>query len=378
MFTNYPHVYEAEIVETMAPDSSDRLRKNVVRYTCRVRLRNNGEVMIKNVVEATMFGGVADYFQRRARASKDSGDEFRTGLTDDKSRARIGDRALVIFLGGHVEQPVIIGWLQHPNQAEEFADPDMLDPQAVFQYLGLRIKMLPDGGLQIIHQGAPKISPIPATNTTDPANPQASPMTAAMAPAADTELTVIELLKSGIYRVRDADGQMIELDRANKKITLSNQAMTSDQDPTSAPDPSDSESMTFDSFDKSIVLKSREKMSINTDGDRTDQTKGDQKETIGGAWTVEATGDVSLKGSGGAAAKLSGGQVAFGGPAGELLDTVSKGLADASKTATQASIIIVPTIFGPSGPPTNAPAFVQLAAHLLALQAIIELIKAKL
>jgi len=88
-----------------------------------------------------------------------------------------------------------------------------------------------------------------------------------------------------------------------------------------------------------------------------------------------SAGDVEATASGDAKLKLSGGKVGLGGPAGELLEEVSKLADELSKLALEDSTHVHPTAVGPSGPPTNAANMIAINAAATAIKTIIDLIK---
>lgn len=90
---------------------------------------------------------------------------------------------------------------------------------------------------------------------------------------------------------------------------------------------------------------------------------------------TSTTGNITVTASGGAVLKLGTGKVGLGGPAGELLEEVSKLADEVSKLALEDSTHIHPTAVGPSGPPTNAANMVAVNVAATAIKAIIDLIK---
>jgi hypothetical protein len=70
------------------------------------------------------------------------------------------------------------------------------------------------------------------------------------------------------------------------------------------------------------------------------------------------------------------GQFNLKGSAGDLLSQISDALDKCADMALAASTHTHPTAVGPSGPPTNATDFVQVQIALLAIKAIIDLLKA--
>jgi hypothetical protein len=91
-----------------------------------------------------------------------------------------------------------------------------------------------------------------------------------------------------------------------------------------------------------------------------------------------ALADVTVTGGGDAALVLSGGTVALGGPAGELLDLVDQIIDVVDETLTNITAITVPTAVGPSGPPTNSAAFIATQVTLATIKTTLGLIKGSL
>jgi hypothetical protein len=107
---------------------------------------------------------------------------------------------------------------------------------------------------------------------------------------------------------------------------------------------------------------------------------GDVTVTSGGALEITsgAAADLTITGGGNAALVLSGGTVALGGPAGELLDLVDQIIDVVDETLTNITAITVPTAVGPSGPPTNSAAFIATQATLTTIKTTLGLIKGSL
>lgn len=370
-----PHILEGEIVSVL-PNKSGM--KDAVRYMVKVELENGSMTYLNNVQESTFLGGMSDYFRRRATATKDDSDSSQAKIQEQTQLdATIGERVYVAFVNGNINKPIIIGYCQHPNQTVEFGNASEIKPQAVFQYLGIRIEVDAVGQLRFIHKGAPKLKFAPQSGGFGVDLPSGAPAAIggdnndAIEPADDTEVTLWEMLNEGVFRLRDANGQMFEMDRTKKTIVISNQSLKSTESadgaggalgsPSAAGGAITGESITWDDDAKSITIASRSLLAYKTDGKSKYNIKGDEThENIGNvSWTIggdkslrlsgsdsaiiagdqkisingkqetegiqgvkitSSTGMVELVASGGAKLKMGQGQIAFAGAGAELLD----------------------------------------------------------
>lgn len=431
MNTGIPYIVEGEILDIA--EYANSAKERIVKYECLVTMPNGSRITLTNVVEATFFGGISDYFQRRARASKDGSVYNPLSTTGVSANNSIGDRCYISFIGGNILKPVIIGWSQHPAQLSEFAtDSAKSDTKAVLQYLGLRIEVDADGQFKIIHKGAPKVEfvPNPLGNVL-PSIPGLDkvigPLSPSVIPASLNELSTIEMLKDGVIKIRDADGQIIEINRDQKKILLSNNNFKTIEPidiKGSLPDRAlalVADFIKIDDGEKGVTISSRNSTKILAQKNREDETLsnydnkvlknlsvtvggdskeqivgkkdlqvggdmsfkivgkvdnkflagvnttvvGDVKEKISGGWEVITAGDIKLTAKG-ASLKLSNAKVALGSPAAELLDLIDQ-------LITQILLATYGTGVGPSSPMTP-PASTQIAT----IQSKLNLIKGSL
>jgi hypothetical protein len=416
---------EGEIMEVhdYAKDSAKKIKQ--VRYVCRVIMRNGGEILVPNCVESTIFGGIADYMQIRHKSSKDNLEggsgiagalgkgSGGTGLTNssDKNNARVGDRVYIAFINGDMSRPVIIGNAQHPNQIDEFGGEKHSDvkPQAIFQYNGMRFTVDKDGQFTLMHKGLPKIKSKPGAGVKSSAGGglSAKSSTTASEPKSDAvefpkqeeERTVLEFLKEGTFRVRDSEGQIIEIDRKKKRIHISNNNIKSTDKVggtlPSVGDPGDeaakADFFSIDGKKQTAIVSSRKDTQINSKGKRTDKTggnhsheilgnsevkvKGDDKVTIGGNWEVTSSGSVTIKGSG-ATLKLSKGKVGIGGSSAELLDLFDKLLKQMDTLlSAMAQETHLSNLGYPSAPPLNAASYAAVQTQVAAIKTSLGTIK---
>lgn len=382
-----PFMCEGEILEVQPRVQGD---KNVVRYTCRVYLPNGSSIIVRNAIESTMFGGISDYFRRRARATRDAAQapgDFEQSSLD----ATIGERIYISFINGNYLYPVILGWAQHPNQTDEPDVDDGENPNAVFQYLGLRAEVNEEGEIKFIHKGAPEVKYTPVANgLIGQALSAATSLLGgsvikgnnnpAITPQPDDEVTLWEMLKGGVYRVRDAEGQIIELDRTKQRIYISNNDLKSTQEPGGlgvignllAQNATDAEYVLLDKSKQLLLLNARSILQLYSFDQRKDVTDGnhshrvagnsewqilgdkittiagnkDEKiignyqqqitgnsdQTILGNWTVDAVGDITLKDKLGGTISISKGKIALTGFTGtDVVDILSQTLMQLSQ-----------------------------------------------
>jgi len=292
--------YEGEILQVQDKIGGDK--QNLIRYTCLVYF-SDGVKVIPNVRQSSMLGGIADYWRRRATAtSDDSASTQALGSTSQPGLdATVGERVIITFLNGNISNPVITGYLQHPDQAiEEDLDDSNPDVNAIFQYLGIRATINSDGELTLTHKGLPTVSWVPqgsvagsglanALSAIDNVGGNNSP---AIVPAPETEVTLFEFLKGGVFRVRDEEGQSITIDRTNKEILISNNNLGSTE--TILTDlPTDAEYIKFDKGSEELTVSARQNLVLNSDDERNDTTIGDYEHDIGGDSDVTVAGDQS-------------------------------------------------------------------------------------
>lgn len=303
-----PYIVEAEIVEVV--NSPDKARPF---YNCRAFMPNGAYAVLTNVEEMSMFGGIGDYFQRRARTTKDA--ELPSSYGVEDMAAAVGDRVYITFINGFITRPVIIGHAQHPNQTVEFDDAEGDSPRAVFQYNGLRVEIDEEGSLKVIRKGAPEVKYAPQSGAAALLGALTSavggPSNPALDPAPDTEVVMFEMGPEGVYRIKDANGQYFEINRADKKITIGNNGPKSTDSDVAVPSLSGAESVVVSDADQSVELMSRKLVKIDTKG----KFEGKSMD----AWTISSNQAIELDGSQ-AKLKLAQGKVGLGGPGGELLD----------------------------------------------------------
>lgn len=380
MYSNLPFIFEGEILEVEKYVPGDSVS---IRYTCIVTLANGSRTIIPGVREINMFGGIDNYMRHRLAAHSDDSESKTAALKSDYGNIQgaIGARVFITFIGGHLTNPVIIGYDHHPNQAKELPDQVDKGPSLVFQYNGVRVTINEDGDLTFIHKGKPEIKFAPKTGLALPSlptgldgNPElGGNESPAITPASEEEITVLEMTKGGVYRVRDSQGQMIEIDRTKNQINITNEGIKS----TDAADgglggalstgssPS-SESITLKQDDQQLDIGARKKLTLTSGDAREDKTTGkythdvtdEQSVKIGknnttdisgsnktsiqmndersvngkvtddvkSAWTIKVGTEFSVKDSAGAGISVKGGKVAIGGATAELFDSVIQAL----------------------------------------------------
>ena len=314
-----PYMVEGEILKTK---SFLKNGKKIFRYTCSALMPNGSRIILTNIEMATMFGGIGDYIQRRARTTTDDGNKVPDELSNDSLSPTIGERVLISFVGGSIQYPIIVGYLQHPSQTEEFTD-DPVDtkPQAVFQYLGVRFEISDKGAIRCIKKGAPKVkytggvggaigsvigaasSLLGSSSSSIKGNDNK-----ALEPAPDTEVVLWEMLDEGVFRIRDAEGQMFEIDRTKMRIYISNNDLKSTEDASAGPlsggnliasNSTDAEYVLLDKDKQMVLINARKTAQIYSFDARKDVTEGDHSHKIDGnsEWTIGGDETVAIDGS---------------------------------------------------------------------------------
>lgn len=394
-----PFLVEGEVYEVQKHVGSSR---KPIRYVCKAEMPDGSTILLPNCIQSTLFGGIDDYLQFRSRSSSDSGADTETSSQDEKNSAQIGDRVYIAFVSGNIQKPVIIGYAQHPNQTYEFEneDPAEIDPRMVFKYLGVKCTVDEKGQLRIIHRGAPEIKYSPRAGELGAAlaaagsllNPSADKANQAVEPKSEDETTVLELLEGGVWRVRDSEGQVIEIDRTKKRVFLSSNDLKSTEKNSTVFNPKDAEFLKLDKDEESATLNARKLIQIESADKRNDTTKGNYEHKIGGnntteisgsseekitkGWTVDVSGDVKFSSSGKAFLTMSNGKVTFGGPAAELLDLVNQFLQTAiDLTASMQNETHIGNLGYNTAPPTNLADYVKANVTLQKIKTLLGQIK---
>jgi hypothetical protein len=390
MFTELPYIVEGEIIDVQKRRNPVSER-GIVRYLCKVTMPDGSVSIIPNVQSSTIFGGISDYFQYRAKSSKDGGEHL-TQDTDEQENAKTGDRVYIAFVNGNIMKPIIIGYVQHPNQSVEFpTSPDSADKKAILQYNGIRIEIGENGDLSLMHKGAPEVSYLPTAGLPAAAGALSDalpggPINPAVQEADRDGITVFEFLDGGIMRLRDSEGQIFELDPTTPRIYISNNDRKANEpeklnEVSAGLSALASENILFDKGEGLLKLSatstlhffSQDALTIEVLGDADITITGDLSETILGSVDTTITGDKSETITGSVDMKIikdfslsagigglsigKDGKVAIGSKAAELLDLI-----DQTLTAIQA--LTVGTGTGPSSPPINTATFTQIQAKL--------------
>lgn len=295
--------------------------KKIIRYLCSAIMPNGSRIVLSNVEMATMFGGIGDYAQRRARTTTDGGEKIPSEFTNDAMAPTIGERVLISFIGGSIQYPIIVGFLQHPSQTEEFEDePEGLDPQAVLQYLGVRIEVSDTGAIRFIKKGAPKVKYVSQGGLLGAAGAALSALSSlasdstikgndnpALEPADDTEVVLWEMLDEGVFRIRDAEGQMFEMDRTKMRIYISNNDLKSTEDAGGGPfsggnllasNSTDAEYILLDKDKELVLINARSTAQIYSFDARKDVTEGTHSHKVGedSEWAIEGNETITIDG----------------------------------------------------------------------------------
>lgn len=307
MKTDLPFICNGTIIAIEDPIENEY---NVIRYTCMVKMPEGREIVIPKVRQASLFGGIGDYFRHVAKPAEADSQSFGSSVNvvpQGFADASVGDRVLIAFIGGHITNPIIIGYDQHPNQMEE-KDLEEKDPGLVFQYNGIRAKINKDGDLSIIHKGEPKVKFVdPITAGAGGAvsgllgsidNPEVGGSDGLRVSSVDKdELTVLEMTKGGVFRIRDPLGQMIEIDPNKPRIYISNNDLKSSEDASGGPasggnqllsNSTDAEYILLDADKGLVLINARKTVQIYSFGARKDVTDGDHSHKVKGnnKWTI--------------------------------------------------------------------------------------------
>ena len=311
MTPQIPYIIEGEVIEAIEKYDGD----NRIFYTCRVMLPNGAITDINNVYVSSTYGGIGDYKNRRLRTRKDA--EFKENSYEEKDlNASVGERVFIAFINGSMYHPVIIGFKEHPNQVDEIEDPKSAKPQSVEQFLGVREDIDEKGQWRLTVKGAPKVKFNPQTlpfslpslgGLDDTPKGDKSP---ALEPKDETNRLIIEVLEKAIFRVRDPEGGVIEIDHKGKKgVFFSNNDWKSSEDVEKSFKPEsgglgfdfksvDAEYIHLDRSKEALVLSSRKITNIYSLKDRYDFTVGNHK--------IEVEGNIELLIKGDYKAEISG------------------------------------------------------------------------
>lgn len=308
MYTALNGIYEGEIVGVQ-PQVTEPASKTIT-YFCRVTLPNGSDIVVPNVVASSMFGGIDDYFQERARTSTDDGNSFEPSEDDESNHARIGARVYISFVAGNISKPVILAYMQHPNQTQEIPN-DAPSPMAVLKYLGMRFEFNEAGVLRVTHFGAPAVEYVASAGlagdlagaldlvggseseegiAADVSNP-------AVTPADASKRTYVEFKDAGGLEIRDSLNQIVFVDTEQGRIYIANNDVQGG--PQIASNNTDSEYVLLDREKKLVLINARERITLYSFGERRDITEGDHKHkvigneefSVGGARTDKVEGD---------------------------------------------------------------------------------------
>ena len=301
-----PHIVEGEILSVQEKPLIGST--NTIFYTCQVLMPSGGINILPNVEESSLFGGIGDYYRRRARTRTDSNTTYpEHSFKEMDLNASVGERVYIAFINGNILNPVIIGYKQHPNQAGEFFDPKDDSPRMVSQLNGVRNTIDKFGQWRMTHKGAPKIDFKPAGVTTVATSTTAQDAlvksglgipgdnSAGITGQGSDQLLVIEMLKDAIFRVRDPKGGLIELNHTGDKkgVYISDNDFTSAENPdfipfaasggglfSFFPDATTAEFLWLNREEETAHIHSRKFMRVTTLGDRADLTRGNNSHVI--------------------------------------------------------------------------------------------------
>jgi hypothetical protein len=202
-FTEFNSVYAGEVRKII--DTSDPKNKNkkFLEYDVAISLFQNGtssQMLLYSVPISSIFGGAADYFKYKLRASE---------LTQPKGNGlSSGSKVLVVFIDGKRTKPIIIGGLKEagndnfPSQTPS----EKLEVDATpfrFEYNGLTVGINDDGELLVFFRGKTK-----ADGTLEYTADQLA------------EGAGFDFLKDGTLFFHGPGNQSIKIDETNKSIEV--------------------------------------------------------------------------------------------------------------------------------------------------------------
>jgi hypothetical protein len=271
---------------------------------------------LQRVPDHAVFGGIDDYFQRTRRGTFDNS-EFNYDGYDPETQsadlvATVGERVYIAFINGELARPVIIASANHPKQTSRYPDDAARENMtSFFRLSGFDVQIDGDGQVTFIHNGAPAISHSPDSALGGAAaalgdllggaapDPTASPPNSSVT---DNEnypdcKTLMEFLKLGEWRVRDALGQMIEVSADKGRIYIANNAIKSTDDVGAdaglqiSSNSTDSEYVLLDRDKELVLINARSIIQLYSFDRRKDVTEGDHSHKIGGDEKITIAGD---------------------------------------------------------------------------------------
>lgn len=280
----------------------------LIKYDVKVTFTNGSSQIVPNVRMASMFGGIGDTFQARLLGTGDI-EEFDyngNGTNDDAYAATCGSRVIVVFMAGHINFPVIVGYLNHPRGSRFYSNHADLNPQTQLTVLGMTFRIDDKGAFEIVHRGAPEVaydpdytgdSPSLPDPTADPSKPADND---ALTPADESETVRFKMFTGGGFRINDSVGQMIEMDQTKNRIYISNNDLKSTDvgsafGPQITTNDTDAEYLLLDRDKKLVLINAREIIQLYSFGKRKDVTEGDHTHHILGDEKITVDGDKADK-----------------------------------------------------------------------------------
>lgn len=298
--------YQGEILGVT--EGSGELGPELIKYDVKVTFTNGSSQLIGNVRMASMFGGIGDSFQTRLLGTRDI-EEFDydgDGVNGNAYAATVGSRVIIIFMAGHINYPVITGFLNHPRGSRFYSKHDDLSPQAQLTVLGMTFRIDDEGAFEIVHRGAPTISYEPDSTgddlsipglDDDPSLPADNP---SLEPADDTETVRFKMFTGGGFRINDSVGQMIEMDQTKNRIYISNNDLKSTDvgsalGPKISTNNTDAEYVLLDRDKELVLINARSTIQLYSFGNRKDVTEEDHTHHVMGDEKITVDGDKADK-----------------------------------------------------------------------------------
>lgn len=320
-----PQIYqtlEGEVLRAQKRREGDGVR---ILYICQATLPSGQIVRLHNVEQASLLGGIGDYQRRRLRTRDDGDYKPQNSLEQANLNASVGEKVYITFIGGNIYKPVIIGYKQHTNQVDDVVlkDGGESDIASVQQYNGIREVIDQSGNYRFVRKGAPEVKFAPQGGAGDllgAAVALAGALGGLGGSSGDTvfdgdqspaleakgpeQRLVVEILDNALYRVRDPEGAVLELNHTGKQgVFLSDNDFKSSEDVdessspasgglvTSDPGSTDAEFIWLNRSDQLVYINARDTINIHTANLRKDNTDQDYFHTIGNNSTTEIAVD---------------------------------------------------------------------------------------
>lgn len=232
-------VHLATVREIYYVDDIKNQSKTQVEYRVRIEFGDRHGQEYESVTALNLYGGVVNisefvYSQKEQvlKGTRDAEDQYM--FTHDASQV------VVAFMDGFPNRPFIIGGWNHTNN-DIFATKRKDGIRRIEEFNGIRLETNDDGEFILIYYGGKRNTKSKKTirSTTAP--------------------TRMKLSKDGAWSIDDKENQKINVDRANKKITIEQRANVKPDETYGKEDTSDPgtliNSIELDKANKKITTK---------------------------------------------------------------------------------------------------------------------------